>query len=233
MQNKVPAAMFWSGGKDSALALHQVLQQNRYNVQYLITTVSQEHERISMHGVRKELLQAQAAAMEMPLKLMYVTEAPDNTAYENALRRIFTMLQDEWIGHVIYGDIFLEDLKKYRDNMLQNAGLEGVYPLWKQNTGALYDKFIENGFKAITVSVSKPQPGKAFAGRVLDEQFRKDLPDYVDPCGENGEYHTFVFNGPIFNRPVAFEVGNTEIHGYKGSFEHEFYFTDLLPVAAT
>lgn len=230
MQNKVPAAMFWSGGKDSSLALHHLLQQADYEVKWLVTTISAEHERISMHGVRRELLEAQAQAIGIPLKLMPVPEAPDNTAYEMGLEMVFSFLKEQGISQVIYGDIFLEDLREYRDKLLKKHDLTGVYPLWKEDTGELYDQFVDQGFKAITVAVNKPTPGKAFAGRLLDDSFKTDLPDHVDPCGENGEFHTFVYDGPIFKRAVAFTTGNTEIHSYKGSFEHQFYFTDLIPI---
>lgn len=230
MASKIPAAMFWSGGKDSSLTLYRILQGDNYDVKLLVTTVSADYERISMHGVRVELLEQQAKSIGIPLLVMRVPEAPDNSAYELALDKVFGELKAKGIFHVIFGDIFLEDLKAYRDKLMAKAGVIGIYPLWMKNTAELYDQFIDIGFKAVTVSVAKPVPGEQFAGRLLDESFQADLPDEVDPCGEHGEFHTFVFDGPIFSEQVTYELGENVIRQYSDSFESKFIFTDLIPV---
>lgn len=225
---RIPVAMFWSGGKDSSIALYRLLNDERYEVQALVTTISERYKRISMHGVPQALLQQQAAAIGIPLLEMEVPHAPDNSAYEVALGKIYSQLRTSGITHVAYGDIFLEDLRAYRDKLMQQAGLTGIYPLWKEDTSSLYDEFLALGFKAITVSVASPTPGPEFAGRVLDKPFKEALPPEVDPCGENGEFHTFVFDGPIFKHPVNFLVGETVARTYGGSFDIEFLFTDLM-----
>jgi uncharacterized protein (TIGR00290 family) len=220
------AAIFWSGGKDSALALWRVLQAGQYQVCYLIVTTNEETGRVSMHGVRNELVQRQAEVMDIPVRWMTVPTATDHGAYEQALRETLLWLKKEGINQVIFGDIFLEDLRQYRDEFLAAAEMEGVYPLWKENTKDMAHLVIESGIHAILVCVDGSKLSSAFAGRLLDDQLLADLPLGVDPCGEHGEFHTFVFDAPYFTNPIAITKGELVAKKYAGS-EHEFWFQDL------
>jgi uncharacterized protein (TIGR00290 family) len=220
------AAMFWSGGKDSAIALLRVLQAGQYQVRCLIVTTNEETGRVSMHGVRNELIERQAEAMDIPVRWMAVPSATDHAAYEQALRETLDWLKTEGINHVIFGDIFLEDLRQYRDEFLAAAEMEGVYPLWKEDTQDLVNLVIESGIHAMLVCVDGTELSSAFAGRVLDEQLLAELPDNVDPCGENGEFHTFVFDAPYFANPIAITKGELVAKKYAGS-DSEFWFQDI------
>lgn len=219
--------MFWSGGKDSSLALWRVLQQQELDIRYLITTISKEHQRISMHGVRVELLEEQAKSIGIPLLKMELVDSPDNKAYESALDKVFNELKTEGIDTVVFGDIFLEDLKEYRLSLLDKVDMQAIFPIWKEDTTDLFQEFINSGFKAVTVCVDGNKLPLSYAGRALDADFQQQLPKNVDPCGENGEFHTFVFNGPMFQYPVDMEVGDTITRSYKDMPETCFYFTDL------
>lgn len=230
------AYMNWSGGKDSALALHKILQQQQYSVDCLLTSVNAVHNRISMHGVRRELLLAQAESIGLPLTTIELPEEPGMTEYEAVLQQKVTELKEQQFTHSIFGDIFLEDLKSYREKKLAEAGLSGVFPLWKMDTKELIREFIELGFKTIIVCVNEKFLDKSFCGRIIDQSFINDLPSNVDVCGENGEFHTFVFDGPIFKRPVSFIKGETVYKKYKApktndtvaEADYGFWFCDLL-----
>lgn len=233
----------WSGGKDSALALHDVLSNKTYDIQRLVTTVNSKYERISMHGVRKELLYAQGKSIGIPIHEIRLPEKPTMSDYDNIMKEQLTHFYDDGITHSIFGDIFLEDLKKYREQKLNQIGVHGVFPLWKRNTTTLLKEFIDLGFKTILVCIKSELLPKEFAGRVIDHDFIKDLPKNVDPCGENGEFHTFVFDGPIFNTPIEFEIGETIFREYEAPKTTQdscysanpkpaksgFYFCDLIP----
>lgn len=241
--SKVKAYMNWSGGKDSSLCLYKVFQKNEYEIKYLLTSVNKAHNRISMHGVRTELLQLQAASIGIPLKLIELPEQPDMAEYEKELERTVKQICSEGIKHTIFGDIFLEDLRKYREEKLHPLGIQASFPLWKISTKALMEEFIELGFKAIIVCVNEKYLDKSFCGRMIDRSFVNDLPDNVDVCGENGEYHSFVFDGPIFKAPIPFEKGEIVYREYAKPKEtanthyrpidteeknYGFYFCDLL-----
>ncbi len=233
----------WSGGKDSSLALYHLLNSDLYDIRTLLTTVSQKYNRISMHGVRNELLQAQAEAIGIPLTEVFLPEMPSMSSYDNHMYKVMTDLKEQGIKTSIFGDIFLEDLKAYRENQLAQVGMKAHFPLWKRDTTELLNEFIELGFKTILVCVKSDVLSKEFAGRVIDKDFIKDLPKGVDPCGENGEYHTFVYDGPIFKQPVNFELGELVFKEYKtpknpddNCFKKDnqdkqsgFYFRDLIP----
>lgn len=237
----INAYMNWSGGKDSSLALHRLLQDKQYNIQYLLTSVNSTHDRISMHGVRRSLLQAQSEAIGIPLQTIELPEMPSMDAYENNMLQKIDALKNEGLTHSIFGDIFLEDLRKYREEKLQQTGIECVFPLWKIDTKDLMNEFLDAGFKAIIVCVNEQYLDKSFCGRIIDHSFVRDLPANVDVCGENGEYHSFVFDGPIFRHPVAFDKGETVSRTYSAPAadnsnnamdkpsEYNFYFTDLIP----
>ncbi len=232
-----PKALFnWSSGKDSALALYQTLQENRYEVAVLLTSINQEFQRISMHGVSVSLLEKQAESLGIPLIKMELPKEPSMEEYRQMMSKTMTDVQAKGITHSIFGDIFLEDLRKYREDQLKAVGMEAVFPLWKRKTSQLIQEFLALGFKTIVTCVNGSYLDKSFAGRIIDQKFIDDLPENVDPCGENGEFHTFTFDGPIFKKPVQFEIGETVKKTYpkpKTSPEEEdgeyiFWFSDLI-----
>ena len=211
----------WSGGKDSSLALYHVLKDKEFDVSALMTTVNSQYDRISMHGVRKELLYAQGEAIGLPIKEIRLPEMPTMEEYDSLMKSVLTDLQDQGITHSIFGDIFLEDLRNYRIEKLSQVGLQGHFPLWKRDTKELIHEFIDLGFKTILVCVKADLLDAEFAGRVIDHDFLKDLPKDVDPCGENGEFHTFVFDGPIFTKPIDFTVGEKVFREYEAPKKKE------------
>ena len=204
---KQPAIFNWSGGKDSALALYEVLQGGQYEVKTLLTTLSAPYQRISMHGVRAALLDRQAASLGLPCRKLFLPEMPSMAAYEQLMATALEELRGQGATAAVFGDIFLEDLRRYREEQLAKVALEAVFPLWGRPTAALIREFLGLGFKTITTCVNDKYLDQSFVGRVMDEAFLRDLPAHVDPCGENGEFHTFVFDGPLFREPVAFERG--------------------------
>ncbi len=205
----------WSGGKDSSLALFYIMQENKYDVSLLLTSINAVHNRVSMHGVRRALLQAQSKSLNIPLSTIELPEEPDMAAYEFILNKKINTLQVQGFTHTVFGDIFLEDLRKYREDKLEMVAIKAIFPLWKINTMQLMKDFLAVGFKAIVVCVNEQYLDKSFCGRMIDEQFVKDLPAGVDVCGENGEYHSFVFEGPIFTTPIAFTKGELVHKEYK------------------
>jgi len=233
----------WSGGKDSSLALYHILKENKFDIDCLLTTVNSKYDRISMHGVRKELLYAQGASIGLPIKEIRLPEMPSMDAYDKIMKKELGALKNKGITHSIFGDIFLEDLRDYRVKKLQEVGLEGHFPLWKRDTKELVHEFIDLGFKTIVVCIKSDLLPKEFAGKIIDHQFLDDLPDTVDPCGENGEFHTFVFDGPIFKNPIKFDIGETVFKEYNAPKDSKdtcggssmpkkqagFYFCDLIP----
>jgi uncharacterized protein (TIGR00290 family) len=210
-----PQAIFnWSGGKDSALALYKVRQARQYNIQTLLTTVSTPYQRISMHGVRTALLEQQAAALGLPCRQLLLPEMPSMATYEQLMGDTLRELQQAGATASIFGDIFLEDLRRYRETKLAEVGLQAEFPLWGRPTPELIREFLGLGFKTITTCVNAQYLDRSFVGRVIDEDFLRDLPANVDPCGENGEFHTFVFDGPLFSQPIVFEKGDIVFREY-------------------
>jgi uncharacterized protein (TIGR00290 family) len=242
---KKKALFNWSSGKDSALALYKVLQNQDFDIECLLTSVNQQFQRISMHGVRVELLENQAKSIGLPLEIMQIPEMPTMEAYEKVMRETLAKLKDKGITHSIFGDIFLEDLRKYREDKLSDIGFEGVFPLWKISTQDLIQEFISLGFKTIVVCVSERFLDKSFVGRIIDQNFINDLPENVDVCGENGEFHTFTFDGPIFSNPIDFKIGEIVYRKYEkpkdessnsacdtntaDAFDYGFWYCDLVP----
>ena len=202
----IPAVFCWSGGKDSALCLYKVLQKKEFDVKFLLTTVNEKFRRISMHGVREELLDEQAKQIGIPLVKIYVNEGT-NAEYEKKMEETLLRFKSEGINHVIFGDIFLEDLRKYREDNLAKVGMKGIFPLWKQNTKELLREFIALKFKTVLCCMNDAYLGEDWAGRIIDNDFLSSLPENVDACGENGEYHTFCFDGPIFKTPIKISIG--------------------------
>ncbi|MES2543578.1 MAG: diphthine--ammonia ligase [Bacteroidota bacterium] len=241
---KKKALFNWSSGKDSALALYKVLQNNDFEINCLLTSINEQFQRISMHGVRVELLEQQAKSIGIPLLKMEIPEMPTMEVYEKILRENLEKLKSEDVLYSIFGDIFLEDLRKYREDKLAELKLEPVFPLWKIPTHTLINEFLDLGFKTIVVCVNERFLDKSFVGRVIDASFIKDLPANVDVCGENGEFHTFTFDGPIFSTPIDFEVGEIVYRKYEkpkeepsstacdtnttDSSDYGFWFCDLI-----
>lgn len=204
----------WSSGKDSALALYKIQQDNTYQVDLLITNVNEDFERVSMHGLHESLLDKQAESLGLPLQKNKFPADVTMDLYNTIMQQKMETLLKQQYTHCVFGDIFLEDLKKYRETKLAEVGIQGVFPLWKKDTKNVLQEFLSLGFKAITVCVNAKLLGEEFVGRVIDEQFINDLPDTVDPCGENGEFHTFVFDGPNFAFPIDFKIGEKVLKSY-------------------
>lgn len=228
--------MNWSGGKDSALALYHSLQNKAYDVRYLLTSLNDSFRRISMHGVREELLDQQAQRLGIELLKLRLPETTSMEEYQLRMAQILQPLADAGITKSIFGDIFLEDLRLYRENQLATIGMQGIFPLWKRPSMELLEEFWGLGFKTIVVSVNGNVLDQSFCGRVLDRDFVSELPANIDPCGENGEFHTFVFEAPYFSQPIDFQKGETvekTYHFQNAEGEHltsTYFFTDLLPI---
>jgi len=217
-----PILFCWSGGKDSAMALHALLQQDDVRIAALLTTVTEGYERISMHGVRRELLWRQAESIGLPLHEVLIPPQCVNPIYEARMEEALRKFWDEGVRRVAFGDIFLEDLRAYRERNLAKVGMTAIFPIWKRETRDLAREFCEQGFRAVTACVDGKALDRSFAGREFNEAFFRDLPESADPCGENGEFHTFVFDGPVFREPVRWTKG--EVVERDG-----FCFCDLIP----
>ena len=222
---KTPVVMSWSGGKDSAIALDELMKTGDYDVVSLMTTVSEEYRRISHHGVREALLEEQARAIGIPLEKVYLPSGEPggctNDVYEAIMSRVMADYKARGVETVAFGDLFLEDLRAWREANLAKADMRGIFPIWKRNTTKVAHEVIQLGYKAY-LSCVEPKVGSGFVGRLYDQEFLQLLPSEIDPCGENGEFHSFVFDGPIFRRPVSVRVG--EIVTRDGR-----YYADLLP----
>jgi uncharacterized protein (TIGR00290 family) len=216
-----PILFCWSGGKDSAMALHALLQRNDIRVAALLTTVTEGYERISMHGVRRELLEQQAKSIGLPLHEVRIPPQCGNPIYEARMEEALRLFYDRGVRKVAFGDIFLEDLRAYREKNLARIGMTALFPIWKRDTRELIRFFHQQRFRAIAACVNTKVLDRRFAGRELDQSFFRDLPPGADPCGENGEFHSFVFDGPIFQSPIPIRTG--EIVNRDG-----FVFCDLL-----
>lgn len=232
-----PKAIFnWSSGKDSALALYKTLKEEQFEVTSLLTSINKEFQRISMHGVHVSLLEKQAESLGFPLIKMEIPKEPTMEEYREIMDKTMSKVKAQGINHSIFGDIFLEDLRKYREDQLQSIGMTGVFPLWKIDTTHLIHEFLDLGFKTIVTCVNETYLDKSFAGRIIDKDFIKDLPENVDPCGENGEFHTFTFDGPIFKTAIDFKIGEIIKKTYpkpqtddnKETGEYVFWFCDLI-----
>lgn len=204
--------MNWSGGKDSSLALYHCLQNPGLDIRYLVTSINDAANRISMHGVRVDLLIRQAESIGIPLYQIRLPEMPDMETYDNTMREHLDFFKSEGITNSIFGDIFLEDLKKYRDERLTEAGLTGIYPLWKRNTRELINEFFELDFGTVIACTHEDLGG--IVGQELSPELIKMLPAGVDVCGENGEFHTFAFKGPIFKNEIKYQLGKKVFNTY-------------------
>ncbi|MFQ5873957.1 MAG: diphthine--ammonia ligase, partial [Dehalococcoidia bacterium] len=209
----------WSGGKDSALALYELQRSGDYEIHALLATLTEDYDRISMHGVRRDLLEQQVEALGYPLEQLFLSKDSSNEEYEERVIGVLDGFREVGVSSVAFGDIFLEDVRRYREErILSKVGMKGVFPLWKKDTLELARTFIDLDFKAVTTCVDSHHLGREFVGRKFDEDFLADLPSQVDPCGENGEFHSFVYDGPLYRRRIPYALGEVILR------EGRFYY---------
>lgn len=212
----------WSGGKDSIMTLYELRRSGDYEIAALLTTITAGYDRISMHGVRRTLLEQQAASLGLPLQKAFIPSSCTNAQYEATMRAVLTHYQAQGVNACAFGDLFLRDIRAYRERNLAAIGMKALFPVWERDTTEFIRTFIDLGFKAVVTCVDPKALPPTFAGRVIDESFLRDLPPGVDPCGENGEFHSFVYAGPLFREEVKVAVGQVVLRD-------GFYFCDLLP----
>jgi uncharacterized protein (TIGR00290 family) len=218
------AIFTWSGGKDSVMALYELQKSRDYEIMALLTTITEGYDRVSMHGVQRRLLEQQAESLGLPLVNVYIARKSSNEEYEAKMRDKLTYYKRQGISCVAFGDIFLEDLKKHREENLLKIGLKGMFPIWKRDTTELAYAFIDLGFKAVITCTDSHFLDQSFSGRPFDRQFLSELPSGLDPCGENGEFHSFVYDGPTFSKPIPYQKGKIVLR------DNRYYFCDLIPV---
>ena len=224
MASSPKAWLAWSSGKDSAWALHTVRKTGEVNVVALLTTLNCDYARVAMHAVRENLVEMQAGAVGLPLVKVPIPAQCRNQDYEQAMSSVMERARAEGVFHIVFGDLFLEDIRAYREKHLAACGMKAVFPLWRKDTRLLAKEMLERGLSAYITCVDPTKLNRAFAGRRFDAELLGELPREVDPCGENGEFHTFACAGPMFRRSLPIDVG--EIVERDG-----FVFTDLLPAA--
>lgn len=221
----------WSTGKDACLTLHLLQESKDYRVKKLLTTCNNKLQRVTMHGLSLALYNEQISAINLPAHQIFLDDDISMEAYQNKMEEACLMLKNEGLEHAAFGDIFLEDLRAYRDKQLGKIGIKTLYPLWKKDSAEVAKQIIAAGIKAIVVCINGSLLDKSFCGRLYDEKFLEDLPENVDPCGENGEFHTFCYDGPMFKHPVAFTKGNIKTSHYKNpdgsDKELPFHFQEL------
>ena len=221
---KERVVLSWSGGKDSAMVAYHLLASQKYEIVALLTSVTEDFDRISMHGVRRRLLEEQANALAVPLHVVMIPKDCSNDIYESRMGEAFKHFKDRGITKIAFGDLFLEDIKQYRDERLAREGMTGIYPIWLRDTHELVRTFIGLGFKAKLCCVDTHAIDTSFAGREIDARLLADLPPSADPCGERGEYHSFVYAGPIFKKAIACRAGETSMRLSR------FNYCDILPM---
>jgi uncharacterized protein (TIGR00290 family) len=222
LSHKPKAILSWSSGKDSAMALYKILTSNEFEIVVIVATVSDSFHRVSMHGVREELLDQQAASIGFTLEKVGIPYPCPNEVYERKMTDLLRRYKLRGVTHAIFGDLFLEDIRKYRERNLAQVGIIPIFPLWRENTTALARAILSVGFRAIVTCVDPKKLDPKFAGRYYDERFLDEIPASVDPCGENGEFHTFVFDGPIFRKRIEVAVD-------KRVLRDGFQFVDVVP----
>jgi uncharacterized protein (TIGR00290 family) len=227
--NKKKVAVSFSG-KDSTLALHDLLHSDEFEVVVLIASVTEGFNRTSIHGVRVELLEAQANSIGLPLKKIWIPENCSNQKYQEIMTKVNLELKEQGIEYIAFGDLFLEDVRKYREEMLKPLGINPIFPLWGEGTTNVIERFISLGYKTIITCVDLTRLSEEFSGKEIDYHLINDLPKEVDPCGENGEYHSFVFDGPIFNNTIQFSIGEKKLTADVYTGETRFCYTDLVLV---
>jgi uncharacterized protein (TIGR00290 family) len=220
MNNKIIFA--WSSGKDSAMALHELKRRGTTDIAALLTTVTEGYDRVSMHGVRRRLLLEQADALGFPLEIVIIPPNCPNEIYEQRMQMALEKYVQKGVSAAAFGDLFLEGIRAYREERMQRIGMSSIFPLWGMDTKELARQFNELGFRAVITCVDTQQLEPSFAGREYNKKFVEDLPGGVDPCGENGEFHSFAYDGPIFSRPIMVERGEMVLR------DNRFYYCDLL-----
>jgi uncharacterized protein (TIGR00290 family) len=215
----------WSGGKDSAIALYEIQKSRRYEILALLTTITEDYDRVSMHGVPRALVERQAQSLGLPIEEVFISKVCSNEDYESKMKEVLTRFKQEGVSSVVFGDIFLEGIRKYREDNLSKLEMKGIFPIWGRDTTELSRSFIALGFQSVTTCIDLKVLDKRFVGRRFDEHFLAELPPNVDPGGENGEFHSFVFDGPIFKERIACTLGELVLRD-------SFYFCDLLPIKA-
>ncbi|MGB9878081.1 MAG: diphthine--ammonia ligase [bacterium] len=223
MKEKILLA--WSGGKDSTLALYELIRSGKYEITALLSTVTQGYDRISMHGVRRSLLEKQAESLGFSLDVVFIPQKCTNEEYERRMERKMIEWKEKGVFKVAFGDIFLQDVREYRERNLAKAGMEAIFPLWGRESRELARRFIDLGFKAVLTCVDGEVLSGDFAGKEFDAELLTSLPSSVDPSGENGEFHTFVYDGPLFKESVKFQKGEIVLR------ENRFFFCDLIPIS--
>lgn len=215
--------MSWSTGKDSAFALYQLTTRTDIQVTGLLTTVTEDYNRVSMHAVREELLELQAESLGLPLYKVKIPSKCTNEIYESRMREAINEAIKCGVSHMAFGDLFLEDIRKYREDKLKGTGIEPLFPLWNYPTKILANEMMKSGLKAVITCIDPKVLPESFAGREYDENLLADLPAHVDPLGENGEFHTFAYDGPMFRKPIRIQVGERILRD-------GFIFTDVYSI---
>jgi uncharacterized protein (TIGR00290 family) len=213
----------WSGGKDSVMALYETQKAPQYEVVSLLTTVTEGYDRVSLHGVRRALVEQQAQSLGLPLEEVFISPGCPNQEYESKMRDALTRFKQVGVRRVAFGDVFLEEVRKYREDNLSRLGMRGLFPLWGRDSAELVKSFITLGFQAVTTCTDAKVLGSDFVGRIFSREFLASLPTGVDPAGENGEFHSFVFDGPIFRERIPYDLGDKVLRD-------SLHFCDLLPV---
>lgn len=216
----------WSTGKDAALSLHYIQQEKQFDVDHLLVTLNKSTNRVSMHGLSRTLMLEQIKSVGLNFTTVELPEKSSMKEYAELMGTEVKSLKKKGYNHTGFGDIFLEDLRAYRENQLKEVGIQCHFPLWKKDTYKIIHEFIDLGFKAVVVSINSNKLDKSFCGREIDKDFMADLPKDIDPCGENGEFHTFCYDGPIFNEPILFEKGNQVFKSYPNPSSKKVDFND-------
>ncbi|TFB14267.1 diphthine--ammonia ligase [Filobacillus milosensis] len=218
--NKVMVS--FSSGKDSMLTLHRLINNPDYSVEYLLITLSEEFKRSSIHGIREELIDLQAQSLGFPIKKVYLPKNCTNNIYEEKMAQVMSEAENAGMTHVAFGDIFLEDIRSYREEKLASGHIKPIFPLWGTNTTRLMDEFLELGYQTMITTIDPNKVPRKFLGKVIDQKLLDSFPKEVDPCGENGEFHTFVIDGPLFSKPLPVKTTNNQV-------DEEFYtYQDLI-----
>ena len=227
MKKKEAIVMSWSGGKDSSYALYQILKEDKYEVKYLLTNIFKPNKRVSMHGVPESLIKEQANSIGIPLITLYIEEKTHDE-YDLKMKEMLLKFKSEGIQTVAFGDIFLEDLRTYREERLAEVDMKALFPLWKKDTKILSQQFIDEGFKTHICSIDTAKMPKHLIGIDYSNSFLCQLPKEIDPCGENGEFHSFCYDGPIYKKPIDFQTNGIVTKIYKHNHqEYHYLFSDI------
>jgi uncharacterized protein (TIGR00290 family) len=214
----------WSGGKDCALALYELLRAGDFEIVALLTTITEDYDKVSMHGIRTALIDLQGKALGIPVEKVHLANDAANKEYEERLTKTLTRYKEQGVKSFAFGDLYLDEVRKYREKNLARIAMEAVFPLWGRDTNLIAQQFINSAFKAVVTCVDSRTLDKTFIGRSIDKQFLSELPVSVDCCGENGEYHSFVYDGPIFNQRISHQTGQVVLR------DNRFYYLDLMPL---